>query len=225
GALLVMGLVFITCFPPVPGYGTFTMFAGFVYGIPLGFLVTLCSGLLGACSCFLLCRRFGRRFAQRLVGGSPHIAAVLRTVDKKGLRLLILIRLAPYPYNLMNALLSLTSLPLKVFATATAVSLLKTITHVAVGANLENLTDALMHNPSVGKLLLGLLTVLLGIGVTVYLYRLTARIVQEMEAETMEDGGHGHRDDAIAMESAPWQLGSADDGDEVDEDGESWNWK
>ncbi|RKP10686.1 snare associated Golgi protein-domain-containing protein, partial [Thamnocephalis sphaerospora] len=175
---VVAGLIALTGFPFVPGYGTLVTFSGFVYGIPLGFTVAFSGALAGSCLSFLLCRRFARGYAQRLAASSQYLTAVLRAVERRGWKLLLLVRLAPYPYNLMNALLSMTSLSLRVFAGTTALSLLKLITHVAIGANLVSLVDAAQH-PSVGKIALAAVGGLVGAGITVYLYIIAKRAVFE----------------------------------------------
>ncbi|KAI8055657.1 hypothetical protein BDF22DRAFT_671346 [Syncephalis plumigaleata] len=109
GALIVMSLIFATSFPFVPGYGTLATFAGYVYGVPLGFMVSIVSALSGACACFILCRRFGRNYAQRLVNSSPHLDAVLKAVDRRGIKVRIV----------------KSGISLKMFSIATAISLTK----------------------------------------------------------------------------------------------------
>lgn len=52
---------------------------------------------------------------------------------------MILIRLAPYPFNVMNALLSATHIPLSTFSLATALSLTKLALHVYIGSTLSSL--------------------------------------------------------------------------------------
>ncbi|KAI9597639.1 snare associated Golgi protein-domain-containing protein [Syncephalis fuscata] len=214
GALIVMSLIFATSFPFVPGYGTLATFAGYVYGVPLGFTVSVLSALSGACACFIICQKFGRHYTQQLVNSSPHLGAVLKAVSRKGIKLLILVRLAPYPYSLMNALLSLSGISLKTFAIATGVSLAKVITHVIIGANLESLTDALFQHPSPGKIILGIIAMSFGIGVTFYIYRLARRTIDEIDEEAIE---HGHLPGEVyPMDSTPWQLGSSDGGEDGD---------
>ncbi|KAG0348071.1 hypothetical protein BG004_006126 [Podila humilis] len=56
-------------------------------------------------------------------------------------KLLLMIRLAPYPYNILNLALSLTHIPISTFAAATALSLLKLSLHVYIGSTLSTLTS------------------------------------------------------------------------------------
>ncbi|RKP25545.1 snare associated Golgi protein-domain-containing protein, partial [Syncephalis pseudoplumigaleata] len=145
GPLLLATLICLTGFPFMPGYGTLVTMAGFVFGVPLGFLVAFVGAWAGACASFAVCRRWGRRYTAQLAASSRHLAAVLRAVERRGWKLLLLVRLAPYPYNLLNALFSMTSLSFRVFALTTAASLVKLIVHILLGAHLVSLVDAFQH--------------------------------------------------------------------------------
>jgi hypothetical protein len=148
-----------------------------VYGTILGFVVAFSGALLGACISFSICRRFARSFTARLVASSPHLMAVLTTIERRGWLLLVLVRLAPYPYNLLNALLSATNVSFRVFAGATAASLIKLVIHVALGANLVSLVDKL-HHPSAGN--------------TFYLYKLARRMIAEGGIELADLSSQAH---------------------------------
>lgn len=54
------------------------------------------------------------------------------------LKLFLLIRLSPYPFNLLNVLFAATDIKLSHFAVGTALSLLKIALHVYIGANLTS---------------------------------------------------------------------------------------
>jgi hypothetical protein len=117
--------------------------------------------------------------------------AVLTTIERRGWLLLVLVRLAPYPYNLLNALLSATNVSFRVFAGATAASLIKLVIHVALGANLVSLVDKL-HHPSAGNIAAGVLGVVTGIGVTFYLYKLARRMIAEGGIELADLSSQAH---------------------------------
>ncbi|KAI8055656.1 hypothetical protein BDF22DRAFT_300947 [Syncephalis plumigaleata] len=61
-----------------------------------------------------------------------------------------------------------------------------------------------------GKILLGILAGLLGIGVTIYIFRVARQAVQAADEEIAERGYMPG--EAYPMESTIWQLGSSDDG-------------
>ena len=59
-------------------------------------------------------------------------------------RLLLLVRIAPYPFNLLNAILSsFPKLSLATYTGTTAISLLKVILHTWFGSGIWNISD--MH--------------------------------------------------------------------------------
>jgi hypothetical protein len=60
--------------------------------------------------------------------------------------LLLLIRIAPYPYNLLNVILaSSPALTLKTYTACTAVSLLKLVLHTWIGAGIHDLSSSYNH--------------------------------------------------------------------------------
>ncbi|KAI3634769.1 hypothetical protein MIR68_007150 [Amoeboaphelidium protococcarum] len=62
------------------------------------------------------------------------------------LKMIILLRLAPYPYTLLNITLpNIDSVPMHKFVIGTAVSLVKTILHAMVGSQLDDFAEAIRH--------------------------------------------------------------------------------
>ncbi|KAF9092060.1 Transmembrane protein 64 [Mortierella sp. GBA35] len=112
---------------------------GYVYGFGLGLFITYTSALLGSIACFYLCRRWFKTQVRSLIAKKQKMKSVVKAVEKRGFKLMLLIRLAPYPFNLMNALLSATHIPLSTFALATAISLTKLTLHVYIGSTLSSL--------------------------------------------------------------------------------------
>ena len=55
----------------------------------------------------------------------PKYVALERALEKEGLPLVILIRIAPYPYPIFNALFAATRVEFHIFAIGTAISLIK----------------------------------------------------------------------------------------------------
>ncbi|KAF9410839.1 hypothetical protein BGZ94_001518 [Podila epigama] len=92
-------------------------------------------------ACFFCCRRWFKAQARRMISKNQNLKAIVRTVEKRGFKLLFMIRLAPYPYNILNLALSLTHIPISTYAGATALSLLKLSLHVYIGSTLSTLTS------------------------------------------------------------------------------------
>jgi hypothetical protein len=63
-------------------------------------------------------------------------------------KLLFLIRLAPYPYNVMNCLLAASpTLTLRTYTICTALSLFKVIIHTSMGASIHSFKDYHLVDP------------------------------------------------------------------------------
>ncbi|KAG9068114.1 hypothetical protein KI688_011707 [Linnemannia hyalina] len=110
--------------------------------------------------------------------------------------LLVLIRLAPYPFNVMNAILSATHIPLSTYIVATAISLTKLALHVYIGSTLSTLTggdgddtdpekDPNNHGKRV-KVFIMVMGIILGIGVGAYVWAVAKREIAITEAARME---------------------------------------
>ncbi|KAG0215530.1 Tlg2-vesicle protein [Mortierella sp. GBA30] len=163
--------------------------SGYVYGFVFGFLIAFSSALAGSIVCFYFCRRWFKAHVRKLLAKNKNLKGVLRTVEKRGFKLLVLIRLAPYPFNIMNALLSATHIPLPIFGLATAMSLVKLMLHVYIGSTLSSLAGGTDEGDKHGKALkivVMILSIILGMGVGGYVWIVAKREVAITEALRIE---------------------------------------
>lgn len=56
-------------------------------------------------------------------------------------KLLLLIRVAPYPFGIMNVVFSQTSIPFHRYALASSIAVLKNIVHVYIGSSIRDLAE------------------------------------------------------------------------------------
>ncbi|KAG0032795.1 hypothetical protein BGZ82_006389 [Podila clonocystis] len=148
GPPLIMIGMFLTAFPPVLGYSSFVTMSGYVYGFTYGFLIAYTSALLGSVTCFYLGRKYFKKQVRTLMAKKQSMKSVVKAVEKRGFKLLVLIRLAPYPFNILNLALSATHIPLRTFALATALSLTKLTLHVYIGSTLSSLAPTPVTSPA-----------------------------------------------------------------------------
>ncbi|OLY83048.1 Golgi apparatus membrane protein tvp38 [Smittium mucronatum] len=134
-------MAFICSIPPIFGYGIVVLLSGFVFGFPLGFLPVFFGSLSGAFFVFTLGRAFEMRYIKNLVASQKHLLAFTKIIDKKGLKFLILFRLAPYPFNVTNLFLSTTNIPISNFLLATSVSLSRLFIHIYVGSQALSIAE------------------------------------------------------------------------------------
>lgn len=89
---------------PLPLYSTLIGLAGYTYGPWTGAVISYWAALAGAVVVFLLSRYLLRETISSWLSCATSIKRVVRAIEKRP-KLLFLIRLAPYPYNVMNCLL------------------------------------------------------------------------------------------------------------------------
>ncbi|KAF7352930.1 hypothetical protein MVEN_01260300 [Mycena venus] len=143
GYAVLFILIFITTFPPPSSPRPDVFHANhpiWIHIRPLGRRDTLSyfAALSGALTVFLISRTLLRDSITRWLESACTIKRVVRAVEKRP-KLLFLVRLAPYPYNVMNCLLAASpTLTLKTYTLCTAASLFKVIVHTSLGASIHS---------------------------------------------------------------------------------------
>ena len=116
------------------------MLSGYTFGTWEGFVISYSASLLGATVVFALSRHFFATSLVKVLAHMPSFARAVRAVSKNP-KLLFLVRLAPYPYNIMNVLLAACpSLTMRRYVGCTALSLLKVGIHTSIGAGIHSFT-------------------------------------------------------------------------------------
>jgi uncharacterized membrane protein YdjX (TVP38/TMEM64 family) len=113
--------------------------SGLLFGTALGFPLSLAAAVLGAGAAFLIGRAVGRDAAERLAG--RRVLAVRDAVSRRGFYAVLYARILPgVPYNLVNYGAGLTTIPLAVFAAATALGAApRAFAYTALGGSLDDL--------------------------------------------------------------------------------------
>ena len=116
------------------------MLSGYTFGTWQGFIISYSASLTGAVVVFALSRHFFSTSLVKALAHSPVLARAVRAISKNP-KLLFLVRLAPYPYNVMNVLLAACpSLTIRRYVSCTGLSLLKTVIHTSIGAGVHSFT-------------------------------------------------------------------------------------
>ncbi|WVW79275.1 hypothetical protein I302_101242 [Kwoniella bestiolae CBS 10118] len=145
GHLIFFVLIFITTIPPIPLYSTLIVLSGYTFGVWTGFVISYAASLVGAVLVFAVSRWKLRDVIGRCLSCSPTSSTLLSLLSSHP-HLLLLIRIAPYPYNLLNVILaSSPSLSLRTYTACTALSLCKLVLHTWIGAGIHNLSEAYGH--------------------------------------------------------------------------------
>jgi len=87
---------------------------------------------------FWLSRTFLREPIARWLTSTRGLSRAVRAVERRP-QLLFFVRLAPYPYNVLNALLAATpTLTMRTYVICTGLSLFKVIVHTSIGAGIRS---------------------------------------------------------------------------------------
>jgi len=120
GVLLHVGAYVVAAVLGLP-VSPLTVAAGAAYGPLPGAALAVPAATLGACSAFLVGRLVARD-PEALACGEGRIARAARAVGRGGLRLVLLLRLAPVvPFSVLNFAFGMTPTPLARFAVGSLV--------------------------------------------------------------------------------------------------------
>ncbi|KAI9099902.1 hypothetical protein DFS34DRAFT_513156 [Phlyctochytrium arcticum] len=208
GMFFMTFFLWLSCFPPLIGFGSLLYLCGFIYGFPLGFVPAYIGALSGACSSFSLARWWmGDYYRARILNWYPKFKNIEDAVDKGGLKLTTMIRLAPYPFGIMSVLFSMTSVTFTRYTQATALALLKIILHIYIGSSVRDLAEMSNFTPArVAALVFGMLIATV---VFVYLTVLVRRALKE--AHIVGDEGEEvplNREGSVDDEDLEVELGN-----------------
>lgn len=179
GPIYFIFFLTIASFPPVIGYGTITTLCGFTYGWFWGWILASLGCLCGSAISFIVLRKNLARF-QHWLTKQPKFAALRQAVALKGLPLICMIRLCPFPFTYSNLFFAslTTSCSLKDFLIATVATTPKLLLHVFIGSRVFHLSDpSSSHRLDRLTVMLNIFYivagVVIGMAVSYYLYQVT----------------------------------------------------
>lgn len=120
-----------------------TLGGGYLFGLPVGFVADSFGATIGAGAAFLLGRTLGRSFVMSKLKDYPQFRAVEIAIRRSGFKIVLLLRLVPLlPFNMLNYLLSVTSVPIVPYLMASWLGMMPiTLALVYVGTTLKDLSD------------------------------------------------------------------------------------
>ncbi|CAD6885713.1 unnamed protein product [Tilletia controversa] len=208
GIPLALGVIVLTSIPPMPGYGFAVTLCGLSFGsraagpnysVWKGWVVAASGCLLGSTVAFALARMVMRYFAthRRVQDMKEHRnwRAMERAVEQKGVGIVILLRLAPFPFAYSNLFFaSMHSVSYPAFMLATLCITPKLLLHVFVGSKMFELLDndgqSLPLQVRILNWVYIAVGVLVGWGTGHYLWITTQRILADFEQREELEEGH-----------------------------------
>jgi uncharacterized membrane protein YdjX (TVP38/TMEM64 family) len=134
--ILYFGMIYVLAevlaVPAVP----LTLSAGYLFGLPTGVAVVLCSATIAASIAFLIGKTVLRSWVETtIVESNPQIAKIDRAIGKRGFKLLVLLRLSPiFPFALSNYVYGASSIDFPSYFWSTLIGIAPgTIAYVYTG--------------------------------------------------------------------------------------------
>jgi len=173
----------------IPG-SVLTLASGAVFGLLEGTVYVFLGATLGATAAFLVSRYVARSRIEARLEGRPRFRAIDRAVEREGLKIVTLLRLAPvFPFNLLNYALGLTKVRLAHYLLACLGMIPGTFLYVYYGKALGSLAavaGGVEIEKGVGYWTVFILGLAATVAVTVIVTRIARRALAS--ASQPEDG-------------------------------------
>ena len=186
---------------PLPLYSTLIILAGYTYGSITGFIISYFSSLVGAFVVFVIFRHSIPTSVTASIL-PPSLKRVVRAIEKRP-SVFFLIRVAPYPYNVLNAVLgSSSTMGVTRYMLTTAASLVKVIVHTTIGSEIRSFKDFHSSQPESEEWGWGQIWTMCGIALCVALF-VYLSIVARRAVDELEDGPGIPAYTAASMSAVP----------------------
>ncbi|KAJ4466495.1 Golgi apparatus membrane protein TVP38 [Lentinula aciculospora] len=143
GFLALGAIIFLVSFPPLIGHTTTVTVCGFAYGWRIGFFIAAVASIVGSATSFSILRLLFSSRLRQWSAKNAKFMALETVVKEKGLPLIILIRVSPFPpWVYSNSLFaSIQSVALWQFVIATTFVFPKLLLHAFIGSRMAALSD------------------------------------------------------------------------------------
>lgn len=164
----------------------FTFSGGVLFGIYLGFALSLWGVALGSLGALLIGRYLARGLVEKAFGHNPEFQKLAQAMQKKGWKMVCFARLSPvFPFTVGNYAFGLTSIPARHYFGA---SLLGTIPSTAVYSYLGAITGslAILGDAHRAKTPLEWILMAVGLAATLFLAYYFRRFTRKALMETAD---------------------------------------
>ncbi|KAI9482993.1 MAG: hypothetical protein EXX96DRAFT_518979 [Benjaminiella poitrasii] len=181
-------LVALCSIPPMFGFSFSLTLVGYMYGIPSGCLPATIGAFLGSIVSLILIREFNwAKWIKVSEDKQEKFRAIENAIGQGGFKMIVLLRICPIPWQLLNLLLSLcATVDYKSYILSAMIASFKVNLEVWIGSRLANLSDPTLppetHRWTLISMFAGLFLLA---AITFWIYKLTLKIVKESEAELL----------------------------------------
>ena len=170
---ILLSLFICVSLPILWGYLICVLICSFVYTFFIGFIMVVFYSSIGMTCSFFICRYTFYECAHQRVNDMAYLKAISSVIEssEKGFKIIVLSRLMPIPFGLVNTLFSVTDVRFKNYLFASIIGLVPSqLLLCYTGSMLRSMSDVL-SNESTAKTasLVFFFQVLIAIGVMYYI--------------------------------------------------------
>ncbi|KXN68473.1 hypothetical protein CONCODRAFT_18958 [Conidiobolus coronatus NRRL 28638] len=121
------------------------MFTGYIFGVGWGFLIIYPTTVAGIIGCYWLGRLLFYKQVQNVLLKFPSIRKLDQRIEVDGIKLVILLRLGPYPFSWLNLMFSSISVSFWQYFWVVVVVSTRLALTIYIGTTLDSLLD-LFHS-------------------------------------------------------------------------------
>lgn len=188
GYLLVILLTIITSFPFTIGYSFALFLSGLSYGFPYGFIPAYLGTMIGSSSAFIICKYYFKDHVVSYLRKTTFITVTEELLESSPMQTLLLLRLAPVPFSIINCLCSGLNVKLGHFVFATGLIQTRILLHIYLGSTVANLAIADSHATLHAIELCVSIVLLLGfMGLSTYLYWKYQKKISKVQYDQLKD--------------------------------------
>jgi len=186
---LVLAVVYIPLTVLAVPASILSVGGGYLFGLPIGFIADSIGSTIGCTAAFLVGKTIGRSYVASKLNDYPQFQAVSIATRRSGLKIVFLLRLVPLlPFNMLNYLLSVTSIGLGQYMLASWIGMMPiTFGLVYIGTTIKDLSDVTHSWSEISTVRWILLTA--GLMASVVLIFLVVQIAKRSLAKALEEDG------------------------------------
>lgn len=183
-APLVFALVYAAAVVALAPASLLTIAGGAAFGLVQGAATVFFGAVLGATASFLVARYIAREKIEARFGGNAKFTAIDKAIGEQGLKIAFLLRLTPaVPFNFLNYILGLTTIPLRAYLLAFIGMIPGTFLYVYIGSLTSDVAAAAAGDAETGKLILNVVAFVATVVVTILVTRIARKALKQAAGE------------------------------------------
>jgi len=204
GNFIFIMIYLVASFPVPMGTSPLILIAGFLYGVIVGFITITIGSMVGAALSFVVCRKMLSHWVdQNIIQRRQFLVTMLKAIERHAFKICFLIRMAPIPFGVQNAMFGISRMQFNQYMVATGVGLVpEHLLLVYFGSTTKHLSDLLYgsdtHGHSYERLFVAsqivVCVILLGIVI-----RIGRKAFNEVLKEEQKEHDEGEREEPTSF--------------------------